>query len=320
MKHDKKESDLEAAERRALRQKRDEDADEEQKTEEERRYSLLPSRSPVVTIMGHVDHGKTTLMDALRSRAVTAPDRGGPGGKKAQGKGGKKKKKKQTARGGKGASAGAVAGGNVAGTEAGGITQVITAFEVPLPFEDTAAEAAVSTVTFLDTPGHAAFKKMRGAGSSATDVIVLVVAADDGVSPQTMEILDMYKAIARAQPQSISLVVAVSKIDKPGVDVDESVRRIENQLMEHDIYTENLLAESGMGEGDVEFGACQLFPVSGITKEGLDDLVVSYRLFCYRFESINKLSVFSLSVYPFLIPSASGGASSPERNHGLEGR
>ena len=150
---------------------------------------------------------------------------------------------------------------------------MITAFEVPLPLEEGAeddAQSQISTVTFLDTPGHAAFKKMRQSGSSATDVIVLVVAADDGVSPQTVEIIDMYKSIARSEPQSISLVIAVSKIDKPGIDVDESVMRIENQLMEHEIYTENVLAGGGE-EG--EFGACQLFPLSGITGDGLDDLV-----------------------------------------------
>jgi translation initiation factor IF-2 len=152
---------------------------------------------------------------------------------------------------------------------------VITSFEVPLSLEESSgneegAHTPISTVTFLDTPGHAAFKKMRQSGSSATDVIVLVVAADDGVSPQTIEIIDMFKSIARSQPQSISLVIAVSKIDKPGIDVDEAVMRIENQLMEHEIFTENVLAGGG-DEG--EFGACQLFPVSGLTGEGLDDLV-----------------------------------------------
>jgi translation initiation factor IF-2 len=130
----------------------------------------------------------------------------------------KTKGKESKSRGGKGV---AFDNDNVAGTEAGGITQVVTAFEVPLPLDESAgdddAEKAVSTVTFLDTPGHAAFKKMRQSGSSATDVIVLVVAADDGVSPQTIEIIDMFKSIARSQPQSISLVIAVSKIDKPGI-------------------------------------------------------------------------------------------------------
>jgi translation initiation factor IF-2 len=258
---EKKMSVLEEAERRAMRQASGAPLDDEAKTEEEERYAALPPRSPVVSIMGHVDHGKTTLMDSLRRRAVT-------GANTPQGAGKVSKKDKK-----KGKKSDDASTGNVAGTEAGGITQVITAFEVPLPFEDVgddSSKSPISTVTFLDTPGHAAFKKMRQSGSSATDVIVLVVAADDGVSPQTVEIINMYKAIARSQPQSISLVIAVSKIDKPGIDIDEAVTRIENQLMEHDIFTENVLAGGG-DEG--EFGACQLFPVSGITGEGLDDLI-----------------------------------------------
>lgn len=275
LKTEKKESGLEEAERRALRQSSvlDRDDDDEARTEEEERYAALPPRSPVVSIMGHVDHGKTTLMDALRRRAVTTGAMK-PGCTKEK-KGKKKKKKEAKQRGGKGNTT-LVDSDNVAGTEAGGITQVITAFEVPLPFEESGLSdeeeenKPISTVTFLDTPGHAAFKKMRQSGSSATDVIVLVVAADDGVSPQTVEIIEMFKSIARSQPQSISLVVAVSKIDKPGIDVDEAVMRIENQLIEHEILTENVLAGGG-DEG--EFGACQLFPVSGITGDGLDDLI-----------------------------------------------
>ena len=273
----RKESDVEVSERRALRTaKEDEDVQDEL-------YATLPPRSPVISVMGHVDHGKTTLMDALRRRAVTnTPSKGGGA---TTGKAEKKKKMKnnvessqqQQRKGGMD-----TVSGDVAGTEAGGITQVITAFEVPLPLLDEgvtltddddgllSSHHLISTVTFLDTPGHAAFKKMRHSGSLATDVIVLVVAADDGVSPQTIEIIDMYKSIARAQPQSISLVIAVSKIDKPGIDVDEAVMRIENQLMEHDLFTENVVAGGG-DEG--EFGSCQLFPVSGITGEGLDDLV-----------------------------------------------
>ena len=266
IKTEQKVSSVEEAERRAMRQS-SQDMDEEERTEEEEKYAALPPRSPVVSIMGHVDHGKTTLMDALRRRAVTMNSVGGGGKKKES-----KKKKKTKARGGKGVT---FDSDNVAGTEAGGITQVITAFEVPLPLDESSGDdetgnKTISTVTFLDTPGHAAFKKMRQSGSHATDVIVLVVAADDGVSPQTVEIIDMFKSIARSQPQSISLVIAVSKIDKHGIDIDEAVMRIENQLIEHEIFTENVLAGGG-DEG--EFGACQLFPVSGITGEGLDDLV-----------------------------------------------
>jgi translation initiation factor IF-2 len=295
----RKESDVELSERRALRRssssseklgkdactmtKEDEDGQEEL-------YATLPPRSPVISVMGHVDHGKTTLMDALRRRAVTAIARGANTPSKGGGAttGNKAEKKKKMKNNGESSQQQqrkgcvGIVNGDVAGTEAGGITQVITAFEVPLPLLDEGITLAddddgqssshhmISTVTFLDTPGHAAFKKMCHSGSLATDVIVLVVAADDGVSPQTIEIIDMYKSIARAQPQSISLVIAVSKIDKPGIDVDEAVMRIENQLIEHDLFTENVVAGGG-DEG--EFGSCQLFPVSGITGEGLDDLV-----------------------------------------------
>ena len=147
IKTEQKVSSVEEAERRALRQSA-QDMDEEERTEEEEKYATLPARSPVVSIMGHVDHGKTTLMDALRRRAVTMNSSGSK--KKAP-----KKKKGAKARGGKGVS---VDSDNVAGTEAGGITQVITAFEVPLPLDESAGDDGenskeVSTVTFLDTPG-----------------------------------------------------------------------------------------------------------------------------------------------------------------------
>ena len=221
-----------------------------------------PSRPPVVSVMGHVDHGKTTLMDALRRKA------GVSGGATASKK--SKKKKKESKK--------PVSSGNVAGTEAGGITQVITAFQVPL-LDPT--ENGRDAVTFLDTPGHAAFKAMRQSGSDAADIIVLVVAADDGVSPQTIEILDFYKSIVRESGESgISLVVALNKIDKPGIDADESMIRVSNQLLEQGIVTEkNVPSDPAALDGFEIYGPpVQIMPVSGLHGTGIDDLVESLAL------------------------------------------
>lgn len=159
----------------------------------------LVSRPAIVTIMGHVDHGKTTLLDAIRSSHVV-----------------------------KG--------------EAGGITQHIGAYQV---------EKNGKLITFIDTPGHAAFTEMRARGAQITDIVILVVAADDGVMPQTKE------AIEHAQAANVPIIVAVSKMDKPGASPD----KIKQELTEY-----NLLAE--------EWGGDTIFvPISGLTGKGVDELL-----------------------------------------------
>ena len=175
------------------------DVIEELLREEEEDESKMIARPPVICVMGHVDHGKTSLLDAIRST-------------------------------------------NVIAKEAGGITQHIGAYVV---------EINGQKITFLDTPGHEAFTAMRMRGAQSTDIAILVVAADDGVMPQTVE------AISHAKAAGLEIIVAVNKIDKPSANVD----RVKQELIEHELVAE-------------DWGGTTVFvPVSAHTKEGIEELL-----------------------------------------------
>lgn len=162
--------------------------------------TFLPARPPIVTIMGHVDHGKTTILDWLRKSSVAAG-------------------------------------------EHGGITQHIGAFSVTMPGSER-------QITFLDTPGHEAFLDMRRRGANVTDIVVLVVAADDSVKPQTIE------AIKHALEARVQLIVAINKVDKH----DANIELVKQDLVQHDIVVEDF------------GGVYQAIPVSGKTGQGMEEL------------------------------------------------
>jgi translation initiation factor IF-2 len=171
----------------------------------------LKTRPPVITIMGHVDHGKTSLLDVIRKA-------------------------------------------NVAGGEAGGITQHIGAYSIAYPHPERKEE--MMQLTFLDTPGHAAFSAMRARGANVTDIVVLVVAANDGVMPQTLE------ALAHAQAAKVPIIVAVNKCDHPGANP----MRVKQQLQDKGLVPDDW-------GGDTLYVEC-----SALTKQGVDKLIESILL------------------------------------------
>jgi translation initiation factor IF-2 len=231
---------------------------------DEKSDEKLPSRPPVVTIMGQVEHGKSTLKSRLRIRGAEAKDMAAKETKRNNGvhvtsKKGALSKKNQPS-----------VGNTAVGIGASDVSpyKVTSSFQVSLPHHATTGSDGLNFLTFLDIPNKAELVEMtRQAGSSPVDIIVLVIAADDGVCSQTIDIINAYKSIARAQPDSISMVVAMTKIDKPDIDVYSSLSRIENELAQHEIFSERLATSS------CEFDAVPIFPLSGMTGEGVGDLV-----------------------------------------------
>jgi len=200
--------------------------------------SDMPRRAPVVCVMGHVDAGKTTLMDALRNDARAFSLSSAGGGSSKAGKHDDKDAKDSTV--------------NEAALEAGGITQRVAAFQV---LTAASNEDSAGFMTVIDTPGHAAFSGMRASGVCATDVVVVVVAAESGIQPQTEEVLKMARA------SNCAVVVAVTKLDVlSSNERKKALERTSMELLEHGWVVEN------MG-GDVP-----LVPCSGKTGEGLGDL------------------------------------------------
>jgi len=168
----------------------------------------LVDRPPIVAVMGHVDHGKTTLLDAIRKT-------------------------------------------NVVKGESGGITQHIGAYQVAVPTLDKKKAGKTRKITFLDTPGHEAFTTMRARGARATDIAIIVVAAEEGVKPQTIE------AINHAREAEVPIIVAITKIDKPGANID----KVKGELAEHDLQS------SDWG------GKTEVVPISAPNNQGIEELL-----------------------------------------------
>lgn len=184
-----------------------EQKDGERSAQESDKKLKMAKRPPIVTVMGHIDHGKTKLLDAIRNT-------------------------------------------NITGTESGGITQHIGAYQVETELEEKNKKVK-KTITFLDTPGHEAFSKMRAHGANITDVVILVVAADEGVKPQTVE------AISHAKAAKVPIIVAINKMDKPDADPD----KVKRELSEYNLVSE----EWG--------GKTPMVPVSAKTGENIDELL-----------------------------------------------